>query len=429
MTSILESMGYIQQQGEAGKKKGLMSLLGTAYGAPADQRQQILSTVAQRGGADLAFNAESHFSNMDDQARQRLGQYAAAFSALPPEQKAAAYPQLAEMGRSVGLPVPQGDYQPAYDAGIAQIGQAFGGAAAGGNVQSTYVDDQGNRVAVMRDGSRQVLGRNAPNNQIIDTGNGFYGVNKGNLQAAPVMMGGQQPYTIDPSLPPEVQAAIRANPDAGNPQGIQSLQVGEQLRKAPPQLTPYQQAQLELGRERLSTSQAASARAAEAAAAAQSLKNQAAEDKRNKVKAAQADTISTYDDSIKRIDDLLRSPDVGTLGTYMGDAQALLPHTGARNARAALDTIRNRVLLDTISKLKALSATGASGFGALSNQEGEILKNSIASLDKAQTHDAIVAALKDIQRVMRDSRARVAGVGGETAPKPAAGGWKVEVVN
>jgi hypothetical protein len=43
------------------------------------------------------------------------------------------------------------------------------------------------------------------------------------------------------------------------------------------------------------------------------------------------------------------------------------------------------VLLTTLGKLKALSATGASGFGALSNQEGNILKNSIANLDTAQS--------------------------------------------
>jgi hypothetical protein len=222
----------------------------------------------------------------------------------------------------------------------------------------------------------------------------------------------------------EIESWIASQPGFDAPQAQRA-----QPYEAPKDITPYQQAQLGIQQERLRAAQAASAKAAEAADSARTLKEQAAAAKQQKVQAAQADTIATYDDSIRKIDELLKSPDVGTLGTYTGDAMAIFPHSGARNARAALDTIKNRVLLDTISKLKALSATGASGFGALSNQEGEILKNSIASLDKAQTHDAIVAALKDIQRVMRTSRDRVAGAGQQSAPSaPAAGGWKVEVV-
>jgi hypothetical protein len=347
---------------------------------------------------------------------QRVGQMAGMLVNLPPEARAQAYRGIVQQLHSIGL----GDGLPdQWVDSLLPYAQQLAGIGGGSNgVQSTYIDAQGNRVAIMRDGSTQVLGQNAPQNQIIDTGNGFYGVNKGNLQAAPVMVGGSQggavPYTIDPSLPPEVQAAIRSDPNAGSPQGIQSLP--QQLQKAPAAITPYQGAELAMQQERLRASQAAAASAAAAADSARTLKEQAAAAKQQKVQAAQADTIATYDDSIRKIDELLKSPDVGTLGTYTGDAMAIFPHSGARNARAALDTIKNRVLLDTISKLKALSATGASGFGALSNQEGEILKNSIASLDKAQTHDAIVAALKDIQRVMRTSRDRVAGAGQQAAP-------------
>lgn len=59
-----------------------------------------------------------------------------------------------------------------------------------GQVQSTYVDVQGNRVAIMRNGGTQILGQDQPKMQIIDSGDGFYGVNKGTLQAAPVNKGG-----------------------------------------------------------------------------------------------------------------------------------------------------------------------------------------------------------------------------------------------
>lgn len=243
MPGILDLMNGIEAAGDRGRERGQQTALGRLYAQAATApREQRTGLLAQIGGISpqAAFDAESHFGKVDDSARQRLGQYAAAFSALPPDQKAAAYPQLAEMGRSLGLPVPQGDYRPDYDAGISQLGQAFGGggqAAAG--VQSTYIDAQGNRVAIMRDGSTQTLGQNAPNNQIIDTGNGFYGVNRGNLQAAPVMTGGEVPFSIDPSLPPEVQANIRANEPAyaAMPDGA-SAQMGQQLRSAPKPQAP-----------------------------------------------------------------------------------------------------------------------------------------------------------------------------------------------
>jgi hypothetical protein len=149
---------------------------------------------------------------------------------MRPQMYQAMLPELRRLG------IPAGDqYDPSVMDAAQQILSHFDGAQ--GNVQSTYIDAQGNRVAIMRDGSTQVLGQNAPSNQIIDTGNGFYGVNKGNLQAAPVMMGGAVPYTIDPNLPPEVQDAIRADPQAGGPEGISALP--QQLRSAPkPEAAP-----------------------------------------------------------------------------------------------------------------------------------------------------------------------------------------------
>lgn len=430
-TSILDLMNNVENgfdQGRARVKQSkLADLYKETYTAPASQRPALFGQIAGVGGLDAATNAQTALGQMDDRKHAAIGRAAQMILAAPEEARPGLWPQIVSDLSAEGITGMKPDYDPVAVPKMAQqIAQAYGGAT--GNIQSTYVDALGNRVAIMRNGQTQVLGQNAPQNQIIDTGNGFYGVNKGNLSAAPVMVGGSPQITTSEPIPPgdmpAFQAAVQAaqqGQDATFPAG------GEQLMKAPPQMTPYQQAQLDISRQRLATSQAASARAADAASSAQALKQQVADEKRNKVAAAQADTIATYDDSIKRIDDLLKSPEVGTLGTYMGDAQALIPHTGARNARAALDTIRNRVLLDTISKLKALSATGASGFGALSNQEGEILKNSIASLDKAQTHDAIVAALKDIQRVMRESKGRVAGVSAQAAPQ--SGGWKVEVVN
>lgn len=161
---------------------------------------------------------------------------------------------LAPSLRGLGLGDP-GPYNEQEAVSLAdQVLSAYGGQQTGSSVQSTYVDNEGNRVAVMRDGSRQILGQNAPNNQIIDTGDGFVGVNKGNLRAAPVMLGGAAtpipqggqfmgpdgiPVQMDPNMDPAVQQAIMANPSAwaGAPDGATATlppqQGGQQLRSAP----------------------------------------------------------------------------------------------------------------------------------------------------------------------------------------------------
>lgn len=234
------------------KQSGLAALLGEAYNAPEDQRQGILAKVM----------------GMDPEVGMRA---------------------------------------------VKTFDPRFAQASAANGVQSTFVNDKGERVAIMRDGSVQVLGANAPNNQIIDTGNGYYGVNKGNLSAAPVQVGGQQQPSIAPPpsmaggemfaglgnipgvqvtsglrtpernakvggvansyhltdqardiLPPktpEEAAQVRQFAaqngleiiDEGDhwhmePRG-QQAQGGQQLRKAPPEMTPYQQAQLSLSQQ------------------------------------------------------------------------------------------------------------------------------------------------------------------------------------
>lgn len=244
---IYDLMRGIQQQGEEGRKRGLQALVGKAYAAPQDQRQQILATVAQRGEPGMALEADKAFGAQEDnvhlQMAKRAREVVALYKSNPQMAQQIYQNGLIPIAQRAGIQNPPMQLDDSLIPGLEKLASAAG--AVGGNVQSTYIDAQGNRVAIMRDGTQQVLGPNAPSNQIIDTGNGFFGVNKGNLQAAPVMMGGQAPqrapgevpFSIDPSLPPEVQAAIRANPDAGSQQGIGSLEMagaqGQQLRSVP----------------------------------------------------------------------------------------------------------------------------------------------------------------------------------------------------
>lgn len=139
-----------------------------------------------------------------------------------------------------------------------QVLAAYSGGGQSSAVQSTFVDQAGNRVAIMRDGTTQVLGQNAPNNQIIDTGNGYVGVNKGSLQANPVMLGGAQPQGLAPGtyqtpsgivrvgdVAPEDQEAMLADIARGGQGGDMQLpkrdvspQQYGQLRSAPKAQAP-----------------------------------------------------------------------------------------------------------------------------------------------------------------------------------------------
>lgn len=188
----------IKQQRDENQLKGLAAL---AYGTPKDQRQPVLQQMA---GISPQFAEQQKKSwNADDQADQEeLISMARFIQQAPPEQKAAAYTSILPKLRERGMQAPEWspDTQDMILKTVDSLVGAYGGGTPGGAVQSTYVDAMGNRVAIMRDGSTQVLGQNAPNNQIIDTGNGFYGVNKSSLSAAPVMIGGQPQHAPQPSL-------------------------------------------------------------------------------------------------------------------------------------------------------------------------------------------------------------------------------------
>lgn len=80
----------------------------------------------------------------------------------------------------------------------------------------------------------------------------------------------------------------------------------------------------------------------------------------------------------------------GTLGTegLGGMIARNTPFTSnAKDLEANIATIKSRISLDELAKLKAASPTGASGLGSQSNQEQKNLQDSIASLDESQSDE------------------------------------------
>jgi hypothetical protein len=457
-----QGLQFGQAQRDRRNSQQAAQLYAQAMQAPVEQRPALLAQIAQLTGVEGATTAQAGLGRQDSAAHDDLVQSASQFAAIAEADPATAqqmYPALAAKAHAVGIPVPT-TYDPRFLPAIQKLATI---GSPGGAVQSTYVDTQGNRVAVMRDGSHQVIGQNAPNMQIIDNGQGFYGVNKSNLAASPVTLGGApqqaaptqftgadgRPVQIDPSLPPAVQASIRANEgayaQAPNMATAQIGQLPQQLRSMPKPADIRAEQSQAMQIAEFNAKQSHTLSPAEVAAAglpagtvAQTdgfgnLKVVAAAGSKNadpakaeKLAAARADALDSVNQAIGGIDSLMHSGGFQNLGTFTGDVLGHIPHTQTRDAQNALETVKNQVLLTTLGKLKALSATGASGFGALSNQEGKILQNSIANLETAQTHDAIVHNLRVIQQTLQ----RAAGLIGQGVHAPAApaGGWSIQEV-
>jgi hypothetical protein len=218
--------------------------------------------------------------------------------------------------------------------------------------------------------------------------------------------------TFDEMPPEEVaaakaqQAAQMGGSDAGyEVRGGKVTQIQQptaQMREDPftkptPQLTPYQQQQLAF-------QQQAAARAEQAAkdAAAIRADNKAAKDR--EAQARVADAKQTTDLLLTNVRNLRKHPGFGQLGTLGGNAgDAAIPEfvpTDYRGASARLDTIKGQIAIQAMASLKALSSSGATGFGALSEKELGLLTGSIQTLTTSQNNADIVSALEQIEKYL-----------------------------
>lgn len=142
--------------------------------------------------------------------------------------------------------------------------------------------------------------------------------------------------------------------------------------------------------------------------------------KQQAAKARQDASTLAAQDLIDSIDRVTGSKGYGDLGTMWGDVKTHVPgvRNDAKDAQASLDNIGGQVALSTMATLKSLSAQGATGFGALSKPELDLLKNSIAALQAGNlSHEALDANLK----VVRSKMGRITSWQGDGQPSaPAA---------
>jgi hypothetical protein len=119
------------------------------------------------------------------------------------------------------------------------------------------------------------------------------------------------------------------------------------------------------------------------------------------------DTVmESLDDVIKEAKRLEQHSGANAATGLTGKIFGAIPGTDAYDFRAGLEAFKGRVALNTIQALKAASATGATGFGALSEGELKVLQDSFGALDRAQSYDEVRRVLADIQKVAQRQSAQ-----------------------
>lgn len=117
-------------------------------------------------------------------------------------------------------------------------------------------------------------------------------------------------------------------------------------------------------------------------------------------------TINSIDRNINYIDRLLANEE-GLRGIVGQSAQfkpTLMMLDGELEANADLDSIKSKIVLNTMNEMRASSAAGATGFGNMSNQQLKIIQDSMGALERATTGDQIIENLRIIRNGFEQMR-------------------------
>jgi hypothetical protein len=298
----------------------------------------------------------------------------------------------------------------------------------GGNVQSTYIDGNGNRVAILRDGSQRVLGPNNASIRVMEQEGALpYGVvTSGGRPGAVVDIGGGQAtmqgatgqYTIDPSLPPEVQQQIRAAEAAG--QQVPSNMVLPPRSGPVPIPTAAQRAYgTEAGRNQAQNDNFANTAEqdrilkeqqaridAERARAVEQAKSEQERISNERAKSAQ---LNNVDRGLTRIDQAMKALSGRFVDTGPIDGRIIGPTPQGQELEAAVGAIQNDML----------ALTRVPGIGSQSDLEAKIANLKYPSIYNAPEVNA--RNVEQLKAFMKDLRQQIQTSPSQGAPSAPAG--------
>lgn len=120
------------------------------------------------------------------------------------------------------------------------------------------------------------------------------------------------------------------------------------------------------------------------------------------------DTSRSVADSISETKNMLNdlAARTGVETTGFASLANQIPHLGPKGWLEAKDVIVSRLAVDKMAELKALSPTGSTGFGALSQKELETLQKQLGSLEQSQSPRDIQKNITQILRLLSKSEAK-----------------------
>lgn len=118
--------------------------------------------------------------------------------------------------------------------------------------------------------------------------------------------------------------------------------------------------------------------------------------------AAHKAMLSTTIDNIDQSINLLKGGAGGTIQGYAPIAAvgAMFGGGSSKILLSKLDSIKSAVKLDNIMSMKAMSKTGSTGLGQISNQEGSDLANNIAKIDPTLPEEEQIKNLTTIKETL-----------------------------
>ena len=110
-----------------------------------------------------------------------------------------------------------------------------------------------------------------------------------------------------------------------------------------------------------------------------------------------ANDVAISKQQIKTFGDLAKRSTPYTTG-LAGAALNLVPGMPGYDLKTDLLAAKNKIALEEMARLKALSATGATGFGNQSDKELGLLQNSLANMDDKQSLSSLIANFKIVRQ-------------------------------
>jgi len=441
LASLQGGLNIGQQVRGVQDRNKINQLASLAYQAPAAQRQEILGQAAAVD-AGQAGALDRQLGNSDDQRNKTMANMAQLLVNAPEQARAGLYQQMVPTLSKYGLQdLPQqydAQTAPIIDQAARSIYQAYSGGNGASGVQSTYVDNNGQRVAIMRDGSTQILGGNdvganqqsmtidvngTPTQVTFDRRTGRYtnAALGAPAQQAPQQapqggyqqINGQQTY-IDPNLPPQVQQQIRQSLASGQEPPTQMAFAGQPLvgRRAEDQAAAVESAKLGVQQQFLPQELGMRTQAAIQQAGGTTQAKGEAEARLDAVQNLPR-VMQESSNAVNLIDQALRHPGLATAVGASGraDPRNYLPGTDATDFRVLLDQIKGGTFLQAFQSLK--------GGGAITEVEGTKAEQAIARLNRDQSEQAFRESLQDLREVAQaaitraQTKAQAAGGGAQ----------------